>query len=338
MKFQYKRLIDKQLARFYHRNIYFYRCLITLMTIVFVHNNKAFLPEIEAYRRFLSRYHITCITAAPDQLSQQKREVEWWLMGTDFSKRQKDIYRIHEYASASVPPARQWKDLTKRYLNSRPDYRLFLNQYVKQRLSFRDNVPYGFRDMGLWDEQLSPAPPAADKLYDFIYVGSITPDTHIDTLLDHFKPGAPMAGYTLLVVSKNYEHLQARYSLATNIVFKGPVEQSMVLELIRQSRFTINYKPDIAPHNQQTSTKLLEYAACQTPIITTHFAWMHNFQQQYGGNYFFLESDLSNFTWEKVNAYNYTYPDLSTWSWEQQIKKSGVIEFLQSKFPQAFSL
>jgi hypothetical protein len=30
------------------------------MTIAFVHNDKAFLPEMEAYSHFFSGYHIKC--------------------------------------------------------------------------------------------------------------------------------------------------------------------------------------------------------------------------------------------------------------------------------------
>ncbi|NII28347.1 glycosyltransferase [Pseudoflavitalea sp. X16] len=305
------------------------------MIIAFVHNNKAFLPELDAYQRFFAGYGITCITTTPAKLGGD-RDVDWWLMGTDLYKPQPGIYRIHEYASGSVPPARQWKDLAKRFLNTRPHYRLFLNAYVKDIFSFRDNVPYGFRDMGLWPEQLSTAPPSTEKLYDFIYVGSVRRDTQIERLLDHFAARAPLAGRSLLVVSREYEHLRSKYSSSANIVFKGPVAQSSVLELIQQARFAINYKPDIAPHNRQTSTKLLEYAACRTPIVTTHFAWMRDFQARSGGHYFYLEPDLSNFTWEKVQAFDYSFPDLTEWMWEKQIRGSGVVAFLQEKFPEAF--
>ena len=74
------------------------------MTIAFVQHNKAFLPEIEAYRRFFAGYGITCISTTPEKLGQVKRDVDWLLMGTDFSKRPAGIYRIHEYASAPSNP------------------------------------------------------------------------------------------------------------------------------------------------------------------------------------------------------------------------------------------
>jgi hypothetical protein len=139
---------------------------------------------------------------------------------------------------------------------------------------------------------------------------------------------------TLLVLSKDYEKYAQRYEHYTNIIFKGPVEKNKVADYIRDAKFAINYKPNIEPHSFQTSTKLLEYAACHARVITSDFPWIRDFQKKYGGNYFYLLPDLSNLTWENVNKYEYAFPDLAEWSWEKQIRKSGVLEFLQSKFPQ----
>lgn len=307
------------------------------MLIAFIHDDKSFLPEIAAYQQYFSRYNITCLLRKRNEHTKIDRQVDWYFMGSDFTPRQPGVYKIHEYLSASTPPGGWWKDKMKRYINARPDYRLYLNTFVKDRLSFHDRVPYGFRDMGLWLEHYRNRPVITEKKYDFIYTGTISDDMRFEKLLDHFTAGAPLANRSLLVVSKHYASLQARYGTTPNIVFTGPVDQPAVRELIAQARFAINYKPDVVPYNRQTSTKLLEYGACQIPTITTHAKWIHDFQQQYGGNYFFLEPDLSNFTWEKVNGFNYAYPDLTAWSWEEQIKKSGVIAFLQSKFPEAFS-
>ena len=89
---------------------------------------------------------------------------------------------------------------------------------------------------------------------------------------------------------------------------------------------------DKEPFNEQTSTKLLEYAALKMPIITTDYKWIRNFQKENGGNFFYLEKDLSNFIWKNISQFNYSFPDLKEWTWEKQIRKSGVLEFLQTKF------
>ena len=296
------------------------------MLIAFTHPFKAFLPEIDAYRQFFERYGIETTLARPEKVDALQPEVEWRLMGLHFRK-SKAPALIHEYASASLPPWRNAKDFIKRRMNIIPGYRLFLNEYVRERLHFQDDVPYGFRDMGIYEQPAG----TENKIYDFIYVGSVSSDMQIEKLLDRFKEYS-LENKQLLMLCKDYEALQNKYSGFTNVIFKGPVAQAEVNNYIKKSRFAINYKPDIAPHNEQTSTKLLEYAACGIPVITTDFAWMRKFQQQYGGKYFYLDKDLSNFDWQRVNEFQYAFPDLKDWTWEKQIRRSGVLQYLQGKF------
>ena len=105
---------------------------------------------------------------------------------------------------------------------------------------------------------------------------------------------------------------------------------------IVKARYGINYVIDAEPFNQQASVRMLEYAALNLPIVTTRYAWIEQFQQQYGGNFFYLAPDLSNFTWEAVFNFGYVTPNLQQWGWEQQIRRSGVLEFLESKFEVKF--
>lgn len=296
------------------------------MLIAFTHQFKAFLPEIAVYRQFFEQYGIETIEVKPDQLSSLQPDVEWRFMGTQFKKGRATVL-IHEYASGSLPPWRKAKDFIKSKFTVRPDFRLFLNKYVHDQFSFHDKVPYGFRDMGI-NPQVNAI---KEKLYDFIYVGSVSSEMQIEKLLDCFtKP--ELKNRSILMLCKNYKDLQNRYRHSSNIIFKGPVAPGEVSNYISQASFAINYKPAIAPHNHQTSTKMLEYAACGIPIITTDFAWVRRFQQQYGGKYFYLSSDLSNLDWEKIKEFQYAFPDLGEWTWEKQIRKSGVLEFLEKKF------
>ena len=308
------------------------------MTIAFVHDNKAFLPEteVQACTQFFAQYGISCVLATRQEAQLLSPQVEWFFMGTDHTRRRPGVVKIHEYSSSSLPPLRRLKDRVKRYYNTRPDLRLFLNEYVQQQFNFRDGVPMGFRDMGITPGLLQGAQQAGDKMYDFIYCGSVTKDIRFDSVLDRFLPGASMSGHTILVLSMNYQQLADKYRENPNIVFKGPVDHAAVGAYLQQARFAINYKPDIEPHNHQTVTKLLEYAACRVPIITSDLAWVRSFGQQYGGRFFYLAPDFSNFTMKALEEFSFQFPDLSSWTWEQQLMKSGVVKFLAEKFPEAF--
>ena len=301
------------------------------MTIAFVHNNKAFLPGLYGYRQFFARYGVHCEVVTPDELSITHRNIEWFFLGSDISKPREGIFKIHEYPSASLPPFRKWKDWVKSFFNTQPDFRIFQNQFVKDALGFHDAIPFGMRELGIPEEWLAPVPKFA-KEYDFIYIGDISVSRRMKELLEVFTQS--LSDKTMLILSHRYEDLSEQYKDYKNILFKGPVQKDQVREFLLKSRFAFNYIPDISPFNRQTSTKLLEYIACKIPIISTQYQWMEEFQSREGGKYYYLNKDLSNLDWKSINEFDYQFPDLSDWTWENQIRKSGVLEFITSNFPE----
>jgi glycosyltransferase involved in cell wall biosynthesis len=301
------------------------------MTIHFIHPHKAFLPEIIAYTDFFSAHGIITSVIGPADRHTADCDVAWHFMGHHTS-RDKHTLTIHEYASASIPPFSKLKDLVKKWINTRPDFRIYNNDYVLQQFSFNDGIPFGIRNYGI-PSGTAHLLPGVEKLYDFVYVGTVDKGRRTNLLLDLFS-GGPLQAHRLLVLSRNYQELGTAYAGCSNIFFKGPIPYHEVFAHIQQARYGINFMPDRIPYNRQTAAKLIDYAACGLPVITTDYAWVRNFQQQFGGAYFFLEPDLSNFTWENVTNYVYKQPDLTNWTWERQIRTSGVLEFLQVRFPQ----
>jgi glycosyltransferase involved in cell wall biosynthesis len=303
------------------------------MIIAFVNNHKAFLPEIDAYSRFFSGYNITCELVNKNDLGLLHRHVEWWMMGTDLSKPKEGIFKVHEYFSSSVPPWRRWKNWSKSFFSAQPDFRLFLNEYVKKAYSIHDHIPFGYRDMGIPEEWLAADAALHEKEYDFVYTGDFSPVRNLQPLLNCFATGL-LKDRSLLLIGVGYEYLQTIYGRYTNIVFMGPLPHHTMDAYILKARFGINYVTDIQPFNRQTSVKLLEYLALGLPVISTRYSWIEQFQQQYGGNYFFMEPRLGNFSWENITNFSYSPPDLSNWTWEKQIRGCGVLQFLESKFPE----
>jgi len=302
------------------------------MTIAFVHNNRAFLPEIDAYIRFFTSFNVECLIVGQDEIGLTHRNVEWRFMGTDFTKPKEGIIRIHEYGSSSVPPRHKWKNWFKRYFNSQPDFRIYLNEYVKKSYHFLDRVPYGFRDMGISPEWLKSPNYPIEKKYDFIYTGDLSSRRKPEKLLNCFASGQ-LQDKTVLLLGRDYDKLAAIYRIYNNIIFDGPVSHEQVREYILQSSYGINYIPIEEPFTHQTSTKFLEFAACGVPIISSKYNWIEKFQRENGGSYFFLEDDLSNFSWSNIRKHSYQSPKIDNWSWENQIRSSGVLEFLMTKFP-----
>ena len=185
-------------------------------------------------------------------------------------------------------------------------------------------------NVGIDKELLNVSFPEPKKVWDFVFMGGITADMNFERLLNHFAQGK-LKTKSLLVISNHFEPLQTRYQKYTNIIFKGPLNQKEVYVYLRQARFAINYKPLKEPYLHQTSTKILEYAACRIPILTTKTPWAERFEKESGSWHYYIEEDLSNLDWETINQFEYKFPDLSTYTWEEQIRRSGVLEFIGSR-------
>jgi glycosyltransferase involved in cell wall biosynthesis len=298
------------------------------MTIAFIHPHKAFLPEVAAYTGFFSRYGIVTKVIKPEEAATAHCDVEWHFMG-HHTRRNKAVLTIHEYASASVPPFSKVKDAIKKLINATPDYRLFNNEYVLEQFRWRDGVPYGIRNYGI-PSGTAHLLPGIEKKHDFVYVGSLDATRRPEVLLNRFTQG-DLQQHSLLILSGNYETISQQYAAATNITFAGPIPYSDIYAHIQQARFGINYMPDRLPFNRQTAAKFLDYAACGLPIISTNYKWVRDFQQQYGGNYFYLNADLSNLTWKAITEFDYAPPRLESWTWESQLRSSGVLSFLEAR-------
>lgn len=303
------------------------------MTIAFVNQGNALLPEIDAYMSFFSSYpKIETYKICAGEPEPRHTDVEWIFMGTQY-KRTPGAVTIHEYASASTSPFKTLKNFLKKTLNTKPDFRIFFSDYVYKKFSFSDGVPYGFRGHGILIE---PVKTEQEPLYDFIYVGTTHKSRNLDKLFDSFRSGA-MQERSLLVVSHDYFGMLPKFKHCRNIFFKGPVPYIHIYSYIKQARYGINYIPDKPPYNHQISSKLIDYSACKIPVVTTDYEWVRNFQSSYGGKFFFIEENLSNFTWDNVRNFEYKDATVSTLSWESQITSSGIISFLSNKFPDAFS-
>jgi glycosyltransferase involved in cell wall biosynthesis len=299
------------------------------MRIVFVHEEYAFLPELEAYRQFFSGRGVECISMNRSQANGTVADVQWHFMGTSFLK--PNCITIHEYASSSMSPFARLKNGIKKTFNSKPDFRLFLNKFVQHEFAFNDKIPFGFRDMGVASKELTRTHENVEKKFDFIYIGELA-NRNFERILELFSRGE-LSQHSLLILSKDYEDIQGRFRSCNNIQFKGPVPQNEVSSFLTQARFGLNVVPNRYPFSHQTSTKLLEYAAAKIQIITSDYHWVRKFQREFGGEFYFIKEDLTNLNWEILNAFSYSWPDLSHWTWEYQIRNSGVLEFLESKFP-----
>src|SRR5450755_1657883 len=152
------------------------------MKISFIHNHFAFLPELAAYQSFFQNQNIETGIAKYGEEKKSGADVYWYMMGFYPASFHKKKLIIHEYSSASVPPYRKIKDFLKSRLSPRPHFRLYLNEYVREQINIHDEIPFGYRDMGISEQFFHPLPEVG-KEYDFIYAGNLSSRRKLNELL-----------------------------------------------------------------------------------------------------------------------------------------------------------
>jgi hypothetical protein len=296
--------------------------------IHFVRNGAAYLPELEAYVDFITHHGHQALVHDTGSTVPINAQVVWWMCGRvphAEARRLKAAFHVHEYASASAPPKAWLKDFVKHWTQPKPDYRLFQNGWVRERMGFDDGVPHALRDMGIAPAFLEvPAQPSAQE-FDLVYLG----DMH------RLVPFVPMlqsihnAGRTLLLIGDVPEAL--RTQLPTSVTCTGRVPHTDVPRQLRRARFGLNLVGNIEPYNQQTSTKLLEYCAVGLPVVSNDYAWMRYFAAHYQGNFHLLRDDPHSWQFsfgEALEAYPYVVPDVRELTWHKLLAKLTIWQHL----------
>jgi len=297
----------------------------TSVPIHFVRNGPSYLPELDAYAAFLAARGLRSQTHDQGDTVPDDAQVVWWICGRvpwPQAWRLRHAFQVHEYSSASVPPHAWLKDQVKHWTQPKPDYRIFQNGWVRERMGFGHSVPHALRDMGVAQHFFDIAQPQAVATltppeFDLVYLGE----------MGRLAPFLPVlhtihaAGRRLLLVGDVPDAV--RLQLPPSVTCTGRVPHADVPRQLRRARFGLNLVSNVEPYNQQTSTKVLEYCAAGLRVVSNDYAWVRYFAAHYEGNFHLLHDDPN--TWqhsfgEALEAYPYVVPDVRTLAWHEVLK------------------
>ncbi|MCP9749917.1 glycosyltransferase [Ferruginibacter sp. HRS2-29] len=299
-----------------------------MRTIAFILPHNPYLPELKAYTDyFRARGFNTVNISDLKELDTTEYHIEWHFMGIDTRPRKKNVIKIHDYTSLSIPPFAKIKDSFKKIITRKPDIRVFLNDQVRERMNFRDDVPYGLRDMGV-NEIFFEVPADTPKEYDFCYLGNMDKIRRVDEFLLHFREHLKES--RILMIGEPPAYLSRMFKNDPDIIFTGKVDYLKIPGLLAKCSYGLNYIPDIYPFNIQTSTKLLEYCACGLKVISNEYEWVRNFEKASAASFYFLDKEFKNFTLAGIRNFNYVNPDMKKHEWEKVIDNSRVLEMINS--------
>jgi hypothetical protein len=300
----------------------------SIICIHFVRGGPAYLPEIDAYVDFIASHGHQALVHDTGASVPINAQVVWWMCGRvpgAEARRLKSAFHIHEYASTSAPPKAWLKDFVKHWTQPKPDYRLFQNGWVRERMGFNDGVPHALRDMGVAPAFFDAAKQPCKQEFDLVYLGEMNRLLPFVPLLQSIHEAAR----TLLLVGDIPEAL--RMQLPASVTCTGRVPYSEVPHQLRRARFGLNLVSNIEPYNQQTSTKLLEYCAVGLPVVSNNYAWVRYFAAHYQGNLHLLRDDPNSWQHsfgEALEAYPYVVPDVCDLVWPKLLGKLAIWKHL----------
>jgi len=285
------------------------------MLIHFIRNGPSYLPEIDAYCAYIqTRGHQTMVYDSSHSVP-ASASVVWWFCGRvplRESHRLRGAFQIHEYASASIPPYAWAKDQVKHWTQPRPDYRIYQNGWVRERMGFADGVPLALRDMGVAEHFFDTPLHIPKPKFDLVYLGEMSRLLAFIPVLQAIHA----AGRSLLLVGDVPAELQIH--LPPNVTYTGRVEHAQVPRYLRRARFGLNLVPNATPFRQQTSTKVLEYCAVGLRVVSNAYPWVRYFMAQHKANFYLLNDDapsLATSFGKALDAYPYEVPDVRALEW-----------------------
>lgn len=276
----------------------------------------AYTPEAYAYEKYLKELgHQVQL----DYELNPNNDINIYFMGTlpFWKKKEGRAIEIHEYQSLSTPPYAHFKNFTKKIVNKRPNGRIFLNEFVHRDLSFSDNIPYIYRDMGV--EEALFQKPSQNPNYDILYCGSVGGRLGLISVLNKLAKN-----YKIVVIGHVTEK-EKELIKSKNVTLLGKLNRVELPEAYRNARYGLNFTPNIYPFNLQTSTKTLEYLASGLGLISNRYYWIEGFCKEIGIEPIWLQEGRSTIL---PNAYN--SPAMDMYSWENILINCKFEKFLQN--------
>lgn len=290
------------------------------MKVLSLVNEKAYYPEIYAYKSYFNKvegFEFEIINGQNyKDLYAHTADVYLMKVGLDpfYYKPRGDAIIIHDYASCSTGNYSKFKNIAKRLINKNAHINLFLNAKVRQEYFFKENSANLYRDMGV-DESFYYNSELKGE-HEVIYTGSIDESRNISKMIQQVIK----SGLRISLVGTPSDAIYVKYKNNKQVNFLGRMDCINTAKEMKKAIYGINSTPNIYPYYFQTSTKILEYCAANLKIITNSHHWTTSFMQAMGGK-FLVEDD---FILDNINEFNFVTPRVDNYKWDNVITNSKL--------------
>jgi hypothetical protein len=283
------------------------------------HPGKAILPELDAYQDYFQSVLNLDVHIAVGWPRDIVPSLLWIFMGHALYFFKPRFPVVHEYASLSAGAFPKVKNMLKKHGTPRPHHRLFLNEFIRSEMNFRDHIPYTLRDMGVWKGYYQVA--RGNRNGRWFYAGAVSAARHMDRFLSWWcaQPDCP----ELLICGPTDPEILRCFSSKPSIRFLGHLHRAQLAEAASQAEFGLNLIPPCYPYLKQTCTKVLEYCAMGLKVISTRSEWLQDFSISRNMQYAPLNLDVP----QKLSLlmdYPFSIPDVSDLEWSRVLDAAGL--------------
>lgn len=282
-----------------------------------VQRGNAFYPETNAYIKYLEDKFVGARVAIYNDFKAADSESDIVIYYGGFlpfwTKRSAVLFL--EYHSLSTGKFPRIKNLIKRFFSVKPDYYIFLNEFVSRELFFRKKSDkYIYRSMGYNDLYLGSSS-NVEKVYDFIYMGSLNRNGVVNAIMEVSR-----RGYTIAVVGCTEKEIN--YFSSNNIKCFGRLPQDSVFDIAVKAEYGLNYTDEIYPYIHQDSTKLIEYCALGLKVVTNKYPWVNDFERKISASFLDYKDFLMDH--KSLESFNFLTGNIEELSWNKVIDRSGL--------------
>jgi len=282
-------------------------------------SGKSFLPEAHVYKkRFLSLGFECDIVPKNGYISGGYDAVVLFHGFHPFWKKY-PRFIIGEYHSLSVGRFSRVKDLIKRILNVKADFLVFLNKDVRNLMWFSESDNHVLRGMGFYPSARK-SKSFQSREFDVVYCGSERAGV--------VREVEKLARLNLKVAVVGF----CSDRDIENVKFFGRLSSKDAADVVHNSRFGLNYTPDVFPFNIQDSTKVIEYCGAGIGVITNRYYWVDEFERRWNGKFISLDSITHS---SDIFDSDYVVPDVSELEWDVVV--DSVFEKISVKLTEALN-
>ncbi len=257
------------------------------LNVAIILTGHAYLPEAWAYHRHLiARGWPARVVDHPDAARGADLAITFSL-AHQWALQRLGVPAVHEYHSLSAGRWRHAKDAVKRLAAPPAAGRIFSEQPIAQRMRFAAGPPVLIRPMGV-DAAIYGCTQNAAPTHDIVYCGSFGRSGVADALMALAHCGWRVVAFG----APDDAPVRTRLESA-GVDLPGAIAREQVPAALARARFGLNFTPDIAPLNRQTSVKSLEYAAAGLTIIANRYPWIERFAREQGAPVQWLDDVLA---------------------------------------------